>query len=122
TGPERVQSVGSNAKMNEFQAAMGICNLRHIESNIVRRKLITERYIERLGGVKGVKISPSQPGVKSNYSYFPILFDGIKYHRDNVYSKLLESNIHARKYFYPLCSDLECYEGLFQPSATPVAS
>ena len=99
--------------MNEFQAAMGICNLRHVESEIAKRKAVVERYLERLSGVAGIKLSEPQAGVKSNYAYFPALFDGYKLTRDEVFEKLKTENIYARKYFYPLTNSFSCYKGSF---------
>ena len=75
-GPESVCFVGGNAKMNEFQAAMGICNLRHLHDEIAKRKNVVERYRERLSGVEGIKLSAVQENVESNYAYFPVVFDG----------------------------------------------
>ena len=120
-GPESVAYIGGNAKMNEFSAAMGICNLRHIDAEIAKRKVVAERYCERLGGFEGVKLCYIQDGVASNYAYFPVVFDGYKYTRDEVCYMLKENDIYARKYFYPLTSSFECYEGRFDPSETPVA-
>ena len=122
TGPESVEYVGGNAKMNEFQAAMGLCNLRHVDEEIEKRRLVVERYFERLGGVKGIKLSRSQPGVRSNYAYFPVLFDGFKLNRDQIFARLRENHIYARKYFYPLTSSFECYKGRFDPEDTPMAA
>lgn len=68
-GPESVEYLGGNAKMNEFQAAMGICNLRHVDGEIAKRGRIAEKYRERLNGVKGIKLVPTQPNVKSNHYY-----------------------------------------------------
>jgi dTDP-4-amino-4,6-dideoxygalactose transaminase len=121
TGPESVEYVGGNAKMNEFQAAMGICNLRHIDDEIAKRKIVDERYIGRLSSIKGIKLRKSQPGVKSNYAYFPVVFDGYKMSRDEVFEKLKAENIYARKYFYPLTNSFECYKGRFDVEKTPVA-
>lgn len=69
-GPEDVDAVGANAKMNEFCAAMGICNLRHIDSEIGKRKVVYDRYMERLAGVNGLQLNSRQPDVTYNYSYF----------------------------------------------------
>jgi dTDP-4-amino-4,6-dideoxygalactose transaminase len=121
TGPESVEYVGGNAKMNEFQAVMGICNLRHIDGEIAKRKIVVERYIERLKGVQGIKLCKSQFGVKSNYAYFPVIFDGYKMSRDEVFEKLKAENIFARKYFYPPTNSFECYKGRFDVEKTPVA-
>ena len=107
--------------MNEFQAAMGICNLRHIDDEIAKRKIIVERYIGRLSSVKGIKLCKPQTGVKSNYAYFPVVFDGYKMSRDEVFEKLKAENIYARKYFYPLTNSFECYKGRFDVEKTPVA-
>ncbi|WP_106449799.1 DegT/DnrJ/EryC1/StrS family aminotransferase [Trichococcus alkaliphilus] len=121
TGPETTEYIGGNGKMNEFQAAMGICNLRHIETEIMKRKAVVDRYIERLTGVAGIKIVQPKEGIKSNYAYFPVLFDGDGWNRDEVAEKLKEEDVIARKYFYPLTSAFECYEGRFNPEDTPVA-
>ena len=108
-GPESVAYVGGNAKMNEFQAAMGICNMRHLEDEIAKRKKIVERYREHLEGVEGIKLSIIQKDVESNYAYFPVIFDGYKYTRNEVFEKLAEEWINARKYFFPLTNSFECY-------------
>jgi dTDP-4-amino-4,6-dideoxygalactose transaminase len=121
TGPESVEYVGGNAKMNEFQAAMGICNLRHVDDEIAKRKIVVERYIEGLSNIKGIKLCKPQIGVKSNYAYFPVVFDGYKLSRDEVFGKLKTKNIYARKYFYPLTNSFECYKGRFDVGKTPVA-
>ncbi len=120
---EEVAFVGGNAKMNEFQAAMGICNLRHLKDEIAKRKAVVEHYVSRLSGVDGIKLCKLQDGVVSNYAYFPVVFDGYKYSRDEIFSMLGENGIIARKYFYPLVNEYECYKEL--PTAgtekTPVA-
>lgn len=121
TGPESVEYVGGNAKMNEFQAAMGICNLRHVDREILKRKAVVERYRERLENIEGIKLSIIQEGVKSNYAYFPVVFDNYKYTRDEIFEKLGEENIIARKYFYPLINDFECYRDKYSSNETPVA-
>lgn len=122
-GPESVCFVGGNAKMNEFQAAMGICNLRHLDEEIAKRKKVVERYRERLSGVEGIKLSAIQENVESNYAYFPVVFDGYKYTRNEIFEMLSEQGITARKYFYPLTNSFECYRNY--PTAgtekTPVA-
>ena len=123
-GPEDVEYIGSNAKMNEFCAAMGLCNLRHIDGWIAERKLVDERYWERLDGVPGIRLNAPQKGVRSNYAYFPVVFDGYKYNRDEVHARLYEHGIVARKYFYPITNSFACYHGRpgFDPAATPVAA
>lgn len=121
TGSESVEYVGGNAKMNEFQAAMGICNLRHIDTEILKRKAVVERYRARLENIEGVKLSPIQEGVKQNYAYFPVVFDNYKYTRDEIFDKLRKKNIIARKYFYPLINDYECYRDKYSSKDTPIA-
>jgi dTDP-4-amino-4,6-dideoxygalactose transaminase len=121
TGPESVEYVGGNAKMNEFQAAMGICNLRHVDDEIMKRKVVVERYRENLSGINGIKLAKPQTGVKSNYSYFPVVFDDYGLDRDEVYEVLKEHNIIARKYFYPLTTSFDCYKGRYNTEDTPVA-
>ena len=120
---ESVQYVGGNAKMNEFAAAMGICNLRHLDDEIEKRRKVVEHYRTRLEGVTGIKLSMIQKDVRSNYAYFPVVFDGYKKNRDEVYEKLAEYAIIARKYFYPLTNSFECYAGQegFGADKTPVA-
>lgn len=120
---EVVDGIGANAKMNEFQAAMGLCNLRHIDREIERRKQVTERYRERLGGVKGLRLNAEQEHVKSNYAYFPILIDDAQFGagRDDVCEALKMHGVYARKYFYPITSSFDCYKGRFSPEKTPVA-
>lgn len=122
-GPESVCFVGGNAKMNEFQAAMGICNLRHLNEEITKRKKVVERYREHLSDVEGIQLSAVQENVDSNYAYFPVVFDGYKYTRNEIFAMLEEQGITARKYFYPLTNSFECYRNY--PTAgtekTPVA-
>lgn len=110
TGPEAVVSVGGNAKMSEFQAAMGLCNLRHMDEWIAGRRAVFERYLAELDGVKGLGLPGVQPGVSSNYAYFPVLFPS-RERRDAACAALLEAGVYARKYFYPLVTDFACYRG-----------
>ncbi len=121
TGPESIESIGGNAKMNEFQAAMGICNLRHVEEEIQKRKKVVKRYIERLLDIRGIKLNSYNKKLKCNYAYFPVLFDGYKANRDEVYEELKNHNIMARKYFYPLTNDAQCYKNRFSTEQTPIA-
>lgn len=122
-GPEDVRAVGMNAKMNEFAAAMGICNLRHIDEEIEKRKKVHHRYMENLSGVSGIKLPSEQIDVTPNYSYFPVIFDKGVFgkNRDDIYAELEKEGIIARKYFYPLISDYECYRDEFDSSKTPIA-
>lgn len=111
-GPESCAYVGGNAKLNEFQAAMGLCNLRHLHGEIAKRKAVVERYRLRLSDAKGIILCQPQPDVEPNYAYFPVVFDGYKYGRDEVFAKLFEKNIVARKYFYPITNGFECYKDM----------
>lgn len=122
TSQESVEFIAGNAKMNEFQAAMGLCNLRNIESEINKRKLIFERYIKNLKGIKGVKLPVLQNHVESNYSYFPVVFDGYTLSRDEIQEILKKNNIFSRKYFYPITSEFSCYQGKLDKGSTPVAN
>ena len=122
-GPESVPDVGGNAKLNEFCAAMGLCNLRHLEGEIEKRRQVYDRYLSLLSGVSGIRLNQIQPGVHSNYGYFPVVFDGYRYSRDEVFDLLASENIIARKYFYPITNAFDCYKGIpgFDPASTPVA-
>ncbi len=120
---EIVDGVGANAKMNEFCAAMGLCNLRYVDKEIAKRKNIVEHYRERLSDIEGIKLSVVQKEVKSNYSYFPIIIDekifGVS--RNEVFDFLAENGIGARKYFYPLTNSFDCFHGKYDVNLTPVA-
>ena len=122
-GPESVPAVGGNAKMNEFCAAMGLCNLRHLSDWIENRRELSEHYDARLGDVEGITLRAKQEGVSHNYIYYPVVFDGYKYSRDEVFDRLCAEGIVPRKYFYPITNDFECYRGKpgFDPALTPVA-
>lgn len=118
-----VDDVGTNAKMSEFHAAMGLCNLRHIDEEINKRKILAEKYYENLIGIKGLKLKTNQLNVKSNYAYFPIIFDENEFgsSRDEIYDRLKENNIYARKYFYPIITEFDCYKDLYSSNKTPIA-
>ncbi len=122
-GPETVEFVGGNAKMNEFQAAMGICNLRHLDEEIAKRKAVVEHYRERLSGVDGITLCLDQPDVKTNYAYFPVVFEPTLFGatRNEVFDALAEQGIGARKYFYPLTNTFDCFHGAYDVNQTPVA-
>ncbi len=120
-GPEEVQYISTNARMNEFEAAMGICNLRHIDSEIAKRKLAADRYVANLSGVAGIKLVSPQTGVSSNYAYFPVFFDGYKFNRNEIQEKLKQENVLARKYFYPIVPDLMCYKDKYAMNDYPVS-
>ena len=119
---EHVVWVGGNAKMNEFQAAMGLCNLHHLDQEIDRRRLVVERYLSGLAGVPGIRLPSFREGLTPNYAYFPVLFEDFKADRDQVYDCLAGHRIYPRKYFYPLINDFQCYKGRFSSKDTPVAA
>lgn len=118
-----VDGVGSNAKMNEFQAAMGLCNLKHVDEEIAKRKKAVERYRENFKDVPGIRISPVQKDVESNYAYFPIIVDEKEFgvSRNEIYEELKKHDIYARKYFYPLTNTFDCFHGRYDVNDTPVA-
>ena len=120
---ETISGVGANAKMNEFCAAMGICNLRHLDEVITKRKMVYERYLEQLECIKGIKLNFYSDAIKPNYAYFPVYFDSdvCRVGRDDIYKALVDNNIIPRKYFYPATNACRCYEELFNPDDTPVA-
>lgn len=120
---ETYPEIAGNAKMNEFQAAMGLCNLRHVDGEIAKRKSVVHRYMQNLSNVKGLKIWHEQAGITHNYAYFPVLFDETVFgrSRDKVAAALAEQNVFARKYFYPLTSEFDCYKGKFPIQPTPIA-
>lgn len=122
-GPEEVSAVGANAKMNEFCAAMGICNLRHINEEILKRKAVVERYRQSLEGVEGLRLNTIQQEVQSNYAYFPVVFEEKQFgaSREEVYNKLADNGIMARKYFYPLTNAFSAFHGKYDVFDTPVA-
>lgn len=122
-GPEEVRAVGANAKMNEFCAAMGLCNLRHLDTEIQKRQKVAERYRSHLEGVEGLQLNVIQPDVNSNYSYFPIVFDENLFgaSRDEVFDSLGNQGINARKYFYPLTNTFSAFHGKYDATETPIA-
>ncbi len=122
-GPEEVSAVGANAKMNEFCAAMGLCNLRHLDEEIEKRRRVVERYTERLEKTAGIQLNSVQPDVKPNYAYFPAVFEEKEFGstRNEVYSKLAENDIIARKYFYPLTNTFSAFNGKYDVFKTPAA-
>jgi len=121
---EQINETGTNAKMNEFQAAMGVCNLRHINEVIEKRKCLSELYRNALKNIPGIKLLPIQENVQTNYAYFPVIFDtvnGCPVDRDTVKAELEKHNIFARRYFYPITADFPCYEEYRKRNDTPIA-
>jgi len=104
---------GINAKMNEFQAALGLLQLKYIDKNIEERKRIAEFYREKLKEVKGIRYLNDFQGVKHNYPYFPILVEkDYPLSRDELYAKFKKNNFYVRRYFYPLISEFSPYKSL----------
>ena len=120
---ETIDGIGSNAKMNEFVAAMGLCTLRHVEEEILKRKKVVECYRDCLSDIIGIQLPPIQKDVISNYAYFPIVINEKEFGstRNEVFSALKDNNVYARKYFYPLTNAFDAYHGSFDPTATPIA-
>lgn len=122
-GPEEVAAVGANAKMNEFCAAMGICNLRHVDEEIGKRRKVAERYFEILSGIEGLKLNKLCADIKTNCAYFPIVIDpelfGVS--RNEVFDALDANGIGARKYFYPLTNTFSAFHRKYDVNETPVA-
>jgi dTDP-4-amino-4,6-dideoxygalactose transaminase len=120
-----VVAAGINGKMSEFNAALGLLQLKGMEGALQRRKAIDARYREGLAGVKGIHCLSDAGEKVANYGYFPILVrPGYPLKREALYKKLRDNGIHARRYFYPLISDFPMYRGLpsAAPSNLPVAS
>ena len=113
-GEEHIVGVGSNAKMNEFAAIMGLCNLENLSDAIEARKKIVEYYSKQLAEVDNIRLPLfDNNDIEYNYAYYPVLFKKENM-RNIVYQKLRENNIFARKYFYPLTSEAECFGGEFK--------
>ena len=118
-GETTVIAPGINSKMDEMRAAYGILNLRQVDAAIEARHHVAIKYREALRPVEGITFMDDMPGVKHNYSYFPIFVDAEKYGmtRDELYEKMRSHNVLGRRYFYPLISTFSTYRGL--PSAAP---
>lgn len=117
-GETTVVAPGINSKMDEMRAAYGILNLRQVDAAIEARQKVAQRYREALRDVPGITYFDDMPGVRHNYSYFPIFIDAEKFGktRDELYFEMKEANVLGRRYFYPLISEFSTYRGL--PSAT----
>lgn len=102
--------IGFNAKMNEFSSVLGLLNLKYIDADIKKRRIIDKLYREALENVTGVNVLPKSKLVKNNYSYFPIFIDNeYPLTRDQLYFKLQDHGINGRRYFYPLITDLTIF-------------
>jgi len=106
-----VEGIGINGKMNEVQSAMGLLQLKYIDSVIEKRKQITELYRKKLKNIKGITFLDNQENTNHNYAYFPIFINEDDYgiSRDDLYKKLKQNNIFGRRYFYPLISQFDEY-------------
>lgn len=114
-GEELVVSIGANAKMNEFSAIMGLCNLKHIEDTIRERRKLWEWYMRELSRVQGIDLFERARESVHNYAYFPVLVkENYRMTRDELYRCLREKNIYPRKYFYPLTSDQACFKNKYK--------
>ena len=114
-GEELVCDIGANAKMNEFAAIMGLCNLKYIDAAIAERKQRYDFYIEKLAKVEGIRLFQKCKDATDNYAYFPILVeDDYIRSRNELYDYLRENNIYTRKYFYPLTSDQACFKNRYK--------
>lgn len=118
-GETEVVAPGINSKMDEVRAAYGLLNLNQVDEAIERRYQVVVRYRETLRDVKGIRFFDDMPGVRHNYSYFPIFINAEEYGmtRDELYFKMREDGVLGRRYFYPLISTFSTYCGL--PSAAP---
>ncbi len=121
-GEELVVSIGANAKMNEFSAIMGLCNLDHIEEDVRQRKKIWEIYREKIGHLQDIAFFADNPDASKNYAYLPVIVKKNEYlDRDKLYEYLKRRNIFCRKYFYPLTLDQVCFENRYKMVKLEVA-
>ena len=113
-GETTVVGPGINSKMDEMRSAYGLLNLRQVDAAIEARHKVAVRYRDALRGVKGISFFDDMPGVRHNYSYFPVFVDAEEYGmtRDELYSKMKAANVLGRRYFYPLISEFSTYRGL----------
>jgi len=116
---------GINSKMDEIRAAYGLINLKQVDAAIESRRQTAIKYRNALRNVEGITFFDDMPGVKHNYSYFPIFVDATKFGmtRDELYAKMKDRNVLGRRYFYPLISTFSTYRGLesAKPNNLPVA-
>lgn len=117
---ELIISVGANAKMNEFQAAMGLCNLKYVEEEIEKRKRIVSLYEEKLRCNSKIILNPCTREFKRNYAYMPVLFEN-KEKRDQIYQVLKEKHVYTRKYFYPITADAVCFKNKYKQDRLDIA-
>ena len=113
-GETEIVAPGINGKMDEVRSAYGLLNLKQVDAAIESRRQVAVKYREALKDVEGISFMEDMPGVRHNYSYFPIFVDAEKYGmtRDELYFKMKEQNVLGRRYFYPLISEFSTYRGL----------
>ena len=113
-GETEIVAPGINGKMDEVRAAYGLLNLKQVDAAIEARRQVAIKYREVLKDVEGISFMEDIPGVRHNYSYFPIFVDAEKYGmtRDELYFKMKEQGVLGRRYFYPLISEFSTYRGL----------
>ena len=125
-GETTVIAPGINGKMDEVRSAYGVLNLKQVDAAIEARHQVAIKYREALRGVKGIRVMEDMPGVRHNYSYFPIFIDAEAYGmtRDELYFKMKENGVLGRRYFYPLISEFSTYRGLesARPEHLPMAT
>ncbi len=121
-GEELVTSVGANAKMNEFSAIMGLCNLKHIDRAISKRHEVIDKYKRVLSKVDGIEFYSQRENTIINAGYFPIRITN-KYicSRDELYDRFAERDIHVRKYFYPITADQACFKNKYKDNDLKIA-
>ncbi len=114
-----VVAPGINSKVDEVRAAYGLLNLKQVDQAIANRQKVAQKYREALRNVPGIRFFEDMPGVRHNYSYFPVFIKAEEFgmSRDDLYFKMKEAKVHGRRYFYPLISTFSTYRGL--PSAAP---
>lgn len=121
-GEELVVSIGANAKMNEFSAIMGLCNLKHVDEAINERRKRWELYAEELSKIQGIRLFEKDRETVHNYAYFPVLVkENFRMTRDELYHCLRDENIYPRKYFYPLTLDQACFKNKYKKVELNVA-
>ena len=118
-GETEVVAPGINSKVDEVRAAYGLLNLKQVDAAIEARHQVAIKYREALRDVPGIRFFDDMPGVRHNYSYFPIFINEAEYgkSRDQLYFEMKEKNVFGRRYFFPLISSFSTYRGL--PSAAP---
>ena len=118
-GETEVVAPGINSKVDEVRAAYGLLNLKQVDDAIAKRQHVAWRYREALRNIPGIRFFDDMPGVRHNYSYFPVFINAEEYGmtRDDLYFKMKAEGVLGRRYFYPLISNFSTYRGL--PSATP---